>query len=258
MRFLFNPLEQFTIIPFFPIFLKFNLLGLNFYFDFSLTIFLIENLNNFIIIFFLSMFYLYYTNQKILFNNKIFIKLYSFLYRLLDQQVKEKKVTEKYFILITSLFIFILVNNLIGLIPYGFVSTAQLGQNFFLTSSLIIYFTLLGFFFLKYEFFNLFIPTAPKYMIPFLVIIELISYIARAFSLAIRLFANLMSGHTLLFILCSFNSVILLNNFFAFIVASIVILLIFGLELVIALMQAYVFVVLSSVYIKDSTVISSH
>lgn len=62
-----------------------------------------------------------------------------------------------------------------------------------------------------------------------------------------------MSGHTLLFILCAFNSIILTSNFFGFVVASIIILLIFGLELVIAFMQAYVFTVLASVYLKDST-----
>jgi len=95
-------------------------------------------------------------------------------------------------------------------------------------------------------------------MVPFLVIIELISYIARAFSLAIRLFANLMSGHTLLFILCAFNSLILTNNFFGFIIATILIFLIFGLELIIAFMQAYVFTVLISVYLKDSTTETHH
>lgn len=67
-----------------------------------------------------------------------------------------------------------------------------------------------------------------------------------------------MSGHTLLFILCAFNSVILTANFFGFVIASIIILLIFGLELVIAFMQAYVFTVLVSVYLKDSTTIAHH
>jgi len=67
-----------------------------------------------------------------------------------------------------------------------------------------------------------------------------------------------MSGHTLLFILCAFNSLILNINFFGFLIASIIILLIFGLELVIAFMQAYVFTVLTSVYLKDSTVLTHH
>lgn len=67
-----------------------------------------------------------------------------------------------------------------------------------------------------------------------------------------------MSGHTLLFILCAFNSIILVNNFYAFIIATILIFLIFGLETIIAFMQAYVFTVLISVYLKDSTEETHH
>jgi len=66
------------------------------------------------------------------------------------------------------------------MIPYSFVSTAQLGQNFFLSSALVIFFTQLGFYFLKTKFLNIFVPSAPILMIPFLVVIEIISYIARA------------------------------------------------------------------------------
>lgn len=197
-------------------------------------------------------------NRWIIYDNMIFLQLYKFLYSIIDQQVKNKYYVNKYFILTSTAFTYILVSNLLGTIPFSFVPTAQLGQNFLLSSSLIIYFTMLGFYFLQVKFLNIFLPSAPAVLLPFLVIIELISYIARAFSLSIRLFANLMSGHTLLFILCSFNSVILFANFYGFIIASILILLIFGLELVIAFMQAYVFTVLISVYLKDSTILSDH
>lgn len=227
-------------------------------FDASITLFLIENLNNFLISIALLFMFILYLNKTIVSNNSIFLNIYYFLYGILNQQVKELVYLNKYFILIVTTFFFILINNVLGMIPYSFVSTAQLGQNFFLSSALVIFFTQLGFFFLKKNFLNIFVPSAPALMLPFLVIIEIISYIAWAFSLSIRLFANLMSGHTLLFILCAFNSLILTNNFFGFIVATVLIFLIFGLELIIAFMQAYVFTVLISVYLKDSTAETHH
>jgi ATP synthase subunit 6 len=191
-------------------------------------------------------------------STSVFIFFQKFIFTILNQQVKSLKITNYYYILIVTIFLFILINNFLGMIPYGFVSTAHLGQNFFISSAIVIFFTQLGFFFLNLKFLNIFVPAAPLFMIPFLILIELISYIARAFSLAIRLFANLMSGHTLLFILCAFNSILLYSNIFAFFLATILIFLIFGLEIVIAFMQAYVFTVLASVYLKDSTIESHH
>lgn len=255
---IFSPLEQFSIFQKFAFFIQMKLLGFSLYFDFSFTIFLIENLNNFFIFIFLISIYVSMLESIITKTNSLLATIYNFLYLIMQQQVKEEKYLKKYFILICTIFIFILVNNLFGIIPYSFVSTAQLGQNFFLSSSLIIFFTFLGFHYLNNTFLHIFVPSAPKPMIPFLILIEVISYIARAFSLSIRLFANLMSGHTLLFILCAFNSIILTSNFFGFVIASIIILLIFGLELVIAFMQAYVFTVLVSVYLKDSTAETHH
>lgn len=258
MLFLFSPLEQFSIIQHIVFFIQMKILGFSLFFDISVTIFLLENLNNFLIFFFLMMVYLILIKYNFLKTNTFFLKLYLFLYTVIQQQLKNKQYLNKYFIFISTIFLFIIINNLFGMIPYSFVSTAQLGQNFFLSSGLIIYLTILGFYFLKDSFFNIFIPTAPKAMLPFLIIIEVISYLARAFSLSIRLFANLMSGHTLLFILCAFNSIILTSNFFGFLIASLIILLIFGLEFVIAFMQAYVFTVLVSVYLKDSATSIHH
>jgi F-type H+-transporting ATPase subunit a len=258
VNYLYSPLEQFSILEQFTFFIRLKIIGLTLLLDSSITLFLIENLNNFILFLSTSLLFLYYLNRKLALANSIFLLIYNFLFGILEQQVKNENYVNKYYILVVTVFFFILVNNIFGMIPYSFVSTAQLGQNFFLSSSLVIFFTQLGFFFLKTKFFNIFVPSAPILMLPFLIIIELISYIARAFSLAIRLFANLMSGHTLLFILCAFNSVILSTNFFGFVVATVLIFLIFGLELIIAFMQAYVFTVLISVYLKDSTVEAHH
>jgi len=99
----------------------------------------------------------------------------------------------------------------------------------------------------------LFVPAgAPKPMIPFLVLIEVISFISRPFSLGIRLFANMMSGHTLLVILSGFTVAILNFQIFLGILPLVLITCIVGLEMFIAGLQAYVFTVLVCIYIKES------
>ena len=178
MNFIFSPLEQFSILEQFTFFIRLKIIGLTLMFDASVTLFLIENFNNFVISILGLLICLLYLNQVIVSNNTIFLTVYYFLYGILNQQVKEISYLNKYFILIVTTFLFILINNVLGMIPYSFVSTAQLGQNFFLSSALVIFFTQLGFFFLRKKFLNIFVPAAPILMIPFLVIIEIISYVA--------------------------------------------------------------------------------
>lgn len=182
---LFSPLEQFSIFQKFTVFIKMKLLGFSLYLDLSLTVFLIENINNFLIFFLLISVCFIAMDYKVINYNSLLFSIYNFLYSIMSQQIKLKKYLNRYFMLICTIFIFILVNNLFGMIPYSFVATAQLGQNFFLSSSLIIFFTLMGIYYLNNNFFNIFVPSAPKAMVPFLVVIEVISYVARAFSLAI-------------------------------------------------------------------------
>ena len=104
------------------------------------------------------------------------------------------------------------------------------------------------------SFFDLFLPNgAPFALAPFLVVVEIISFIARLFSLAIRLFANIMSGHTLLKILAGFGWILLIKlaSLLGF-VPVIVVFVITGLEIVIAFLQAYVFTVLSAIYLNEA------
>jgi F0F1-type ATP synthase membrane subunit a len=104
------------------------------------------------------------------------------------------------------------------------------------------------------HFFSLFLPNgAPFLLAPFLIAVEIISYVARLFSLAIRLFANIMSGHTLLKILAGFGWVLIVyTTSLLGIVPVLVVFVITGLEIVIAFLQAYVFTVLSSIYINEA------
>ena len=124
--------------------------------------------------------------------------------QLFKQQINNI-VALKYFPLVLFVFSFILFANLIGLLPYGFTITGHIIFTFQIAFSLFFGITLINFFNNKAEFFNLFVPSGvPKPLIPFLVVIEVVSYLIRPFSLSVRLFANMLAGHTLLNILSAF------------------------------------------------------
>jgi F-type H+-transporting ATPase subunit a len=160
-----------------------------------------------------------------------------------------------YFPFIYSLFIFILFNNLIGLIPYSFASTSHFILTFSLSFSVVLGATILGFQKHGLKFFSLFVPSGcPLGLLPLLVLIEFISYLSRNVSLGLRLAANILSGHMLLSILSGFTYKIMTSGILFFILGLIPLAFIIafsGLELAIAFIQAQVFVVLTCSYIKD-------
>ena len=158
--------------------------------------------------------------------------------------------------LIYSVFLFILLSNVIGLIPFSFTVTSHISTTFSLSCSLFLGLTLFGLILQKFHFFYLFLPSGvPALLLPFLVIIEVISYLARVFSLAIRLFANMMSGHTLLNILSTFifqlfssySFLIKFLSLFPFFLVFVICIL----EIGISILQAYVFAVLLCIYLND-------
>ena len=160
-----------------------------------------------------------------------------------------------YFPFIYTLFIFILINNLIGMIPYSFASTSHFILTFALSFTVVLGATILGFQKHGLEFFSLLVPAGcPLGLLPLLVLIEFISYLARNISLGLRLAANILSGHMLLNILAGFTYNIMTSGFIFFFLGLIPLAFIIafsGLELGIAFIQAQVFVVLTSSYIKD-------
>jgi F-type H+-transporting ATPase subunit a len=160
-----------------------------------------------------------------------------------------------YFPFIYTLFIFILVNNLIGMVPYSFASTSHFILTFSLSFTIVLGATILGFQKHGLEFFSLLVPAGcPLGLLPLLVLIEFISYLARNVSLGLRLAANILSGHMLLNILAGFTYNIMTSGFIFFFLGLIPLAFIIafsGLELGIAFIQAQVFVVLTSSYIKD-------
>lgn len=150
---------------------------------------------------------------------------------------------------------FILINNLLGMVPYNFATSSHFVLTFSLSFTIVLGATLLGLQKHGLKFFSLFVPAGcPLGLLPLLVIIETISYLSRCISLGLRLGANIVSGHLLLAILSSFIYKIMASGIIYFIIGLIplgFVIALCGLELAIAFIQAYVFVILTSSYIKD-------
>lgn len=180
--------------------------------------------------------------------------LYATIHSIVTNQINAGK-GQLYFPFIYTLFIFILINNLIGMVPYSFASTSHFILTFALSFTVVLGATILGFQKHGLEFFSLLVPAGcPLGLLPLLVLIEFISYLARNISLGLRLAANILSGHMLLNILAGFTYNIMTSGFIFFFLGLIPLAFIIafsGLELGIAFIQAQVFVVLTSSYIKD-------
>ena len=181
--------------------------------------------------------------------------LYATIHSIVVNQINGNQ-GQMYFPFIYGLFIYILINNLIGMIPYSFASTSHFILTFSLSFTVVLGATILGFQKHGLKFFSLFVPSGcPLGLLPLLVLIEFISYLARNVSLGLRLAANILSGHMLLNILAGFTYNIMTSGFIYLFVGLIPLSFIIafsGLELGIAFIQAQVFVVLTASYIKDS------
>jgi F-type H+-transporting ATPase subunit a len=181
--------------------------------------------------------------------------IYATVHNIVINQINEKR-GQIYFPFIYGLFLFILINNLIGMVPYSFASTSHFILTFSLSFTIVLGATILGFKEHGLRFFSLFVPAgSPLALLPLLVIIEFISYLTRNLSLGLRLAANIFSGHMLLNILSWFTYNIMNSGIVYFFVALLPLAFIIafsGLELAIAFIQAQVFVVLTCSYIKDA------
>jgi F-type H+-transporting ATPase subunit a len=197
------------------------------------------------------------TNYNKVISNKWSISqesVYATIHSIVTNQINAT-TGQIYFPFIYTLFVFILMNNLIGMVPYSFASTSHFILTFALSFTVVLGATILGFQKHGLEFFSLLVPAGcPLGLLPLLVLIEFISYLARNISLGLRLAANILSGHMLLNILAGFTYNIMTSGFIFFFLGLIPLAFIIafsGLELGIAFIQAQVFVVLTSSYIKD-------
>ncbi len=165
--------------------------------------------------------------------------------------VKDTVGTEgrPYFPFIFTVFMFVLVGNLIGMVPYGFTFTSHIIVTFTMAMVVFLGVTVIALIKHKIHFFTFFMPPGvPLIMAPLLVPIEIISYMSRPMSLSVRLFANMLAGHTLLKVFAGF--VVALGLFGVFPLAFVVVLT--GLEIVIAFLQAFVFTILTCLYLNDA------
>ena len=178
---------------------------------------------------------------------------YEFIAGMINDNIGKEGI--KYMPFVFTLFFFILIGNLIGMLPFSFTWTSHIIVTFAI--SFFIFLGVTGIAIYKHgilKFLAFFAPAGvPKLMLILLIPIEIISYISRPISLSVRLFANMMAGHTLLKVIGGFVFVLGANTFLiggilpvAFLVA------LTGLEIVIAFLQAYVFAILTCLYINDA------
>jgi ATP synthase subunit 6 len=179
------------------------------------------------------------------------------MYQLVQSMVKENLYIKKqqYFSVLFYLFVTLLFANLIGLLPYSFTITSSFIVTLFVSLTHFLGVNVIGASQHGWELNNLFLPSgAPLLILPFLVFIEAVSYIARVLSLSIRLFANMMSGHALLKILIGFSWALLTSGSVMLLIAVFpwaIVTAVMFLELLIAFLQAYVFTILITLYIGD-------
>jgi len=155
-----------------------------------------------------------------------------------------------YFPFIFSLFMFVLFCNMLGMLPYSFTVTSHIIVTFALAAVIFVGVTIIGFVNHGVGYLKLFIPSGvPVFLLPLIVIIEIISYLSRPVSLSVRLFANMMAGHTMLKVFGGF--VISLGIIGGWLPLSFTVALT-GLEILIAFLQAYVFAILTCIYLSDA------
>lgn len=178
-------------------------------------------------------------------------------YELVANMVRDNVGSEgrRYFPFIFSLFMFILFANVLGLIPLSFTVTSHIIVTFALAGLIFVGVTVLGFVRHGIKFFTFFLPPGvPIFLAPLLVPIELISYFVRPVSLSVRLAANMFAGHTMLAV---FGGFVIAMGVFG-IAPLIFIVAIYGLEAIVAVLQAYVFAVLTCLYISDALHMHQH
>nr|WHI93290.1 ATP synthase F0 subunit 6 [Discosoma carlgreni]WHI93310.1 ATP synthase F0 subunit 6 [Rhodactis osculifera] len=162
----------------------------------------------------------------------------------------------KYFAFTISLFFFIVFLNMLGLFPYVFTPTVHIVVTLGLSFSIIIGVTLAGLWGFEWDFFSILMPGgAPLGLAPLLVLIETVSYMSRAISLGVRLAANLSAGHLLFAILAGFGFNLLMVNGFVGFFPLLIMVFITLLEVAVAVIQAYVFCLLTTIYLADTIVL---
>jgi F-type H+-transporting ATPase subunit a len=179
---------------------------------------------------------------------------YEFIHGMVTEQIGDEG--KKYFPFVFAIFMFVLFGNLLGLLPYAFTFTSHIAVT--LTLAVIVFVTVTVIALMRHgmHFFSYFFPEgAPVWLAPIIIPVEVISYFSRVVSLSVRLFANMVAGHVMLKVFATF--VVLLGSlgavgpFVAVLPLSVNIALV-GFEFLVAFLQAYVFAILTSIYLHDA------
>ena len=173
---------------------------------------------------------------------------YTFVSKMISDTAGSK--AKPYFSFIFSLFMFVLFCNMFGMIPYAFTVTSHIIVTFVLAAFIFIGVTVIGFMKHGFGYLKLFVPSGvPVVLLPLIVVIEVISYLSRPVSLSVRLFANMMAGHTMMKVFGGF--VISLGIVGGWLPLGFSVALT-GLEILVAFLQAYVFAILTCIYLNDA------
>ena len=236
-----NPMHQFEVYRIGP---KINLGAV----DLSFT-----NASLFMVISALTILFLLFlgTKKKLLIPSKIQLTTeitYTFVARMISNTAGSS--AKAFFPFIFTLFMFVLFCNMIGMLPYSFTVTSHIIVTFTLAAVIFIGVTIIGFMKHGIKYLELFVPKGvPIAILPLILVIEIISYLARPLSLSVRLFANMMAGHTMLKVFGGF--VISLGLLGGWLPLSFSVALI-GLEILVSFLQAYIFAILTCIYLNDA------
>ncbi len=236
-----NPMHQFQVYRIGP---EIKLGGLDFSFTNASLFMLISALS-------ICLFLFLGSNQKKIIPGRLQLiaeLFYNFISKMISDTAGSK--AKPYFPFIFTLFMFVLLCNMIGMLPYSFTVTSHIIVTLVMALFIFIAVTVIGFIKHGLKYLSIFVPKGvPVVLLPLITIIEIISYLSRPVSLSVRLFANMMAGHTMLKVFGSF--VISLGLLGGWLPLSFSVALT-GLEILVAFLQAYVFAILTCIYLNDA------
>ena len=236
-----NPMHQFEVYRVGP---EISISGINLSFTNASFFMLISSLL-ILLILFLG------TKKKLLIPTKMQLMTemsYTFVAKMINDTAGSN--AKPFFPFIFTLFMFVLFCNMVGMLPYSFTVTSHIIVTFILASLVFVGVTIIGFIKHGIKYLELFVPKGvPIILLPLIVVIEIISYLSRPVSLSVRLFANMMAGHTMLKVFGGF--VISLGILGGWLPLSFSVALT-GLEILVAFLQAYVFAILTCIYLNDA------
>ena len=236
-----NPMRQFTVYKIGP---EIKIAGVDLSFTNS-SLFMLISAATILLILFLG------SKEKKIIPGKIQLiseMFYSFVAKMISDTAGSK--AKPFFPFIFSLFMFVLFCNMVGMLPYSFTVTSHIIVTLIMALFIFVAVTIIGFIKHGFKYLSIFVPSGvPVILLPLITVIEIISYLSRPVSLSVRLFANMMAGHTMLKVFGGF--VVSLGILGGWLPLSFSVALT-GLEILVAFLQAYVFAILTCIYLNDA------